>query len=154
KVASSRTFWASTVRFFLVSRAILAAPRCPCTSPRSIRSRRERRGAPTRTIDPGGATAGRCAMDGYDARALTGKVGRSPWGAGEPIGRLKLITEASRRAVMERADPGRVYDLAVTYKIGMASWLAWNDPAYQNWMTHTPPGTVVDNASHQTPEMN
>src|SRR5436190_811331 len=53
-----------------------------------------------------------------------------------------------------RAIPTRGYDLSVTYKIGMASWLAWNDPAYQIWMTHTPGGTVVDNASHQTPEMN
>jgi len=93
-------------------------------------------------------------MDGYDARALTGKVGKSPWGPQDQIGRLNLITAASRQAVMARADPTRVYDLATTYKIGMPSWQAWNDPAYQIWMTHTPPGTAVDNVTAQGPEMN
>jgi kynurenine formamidase len=71
-------------------------------------------------------------------------VGTSPWGADDEIGRLNLITESSRRAVLERVRGGRVYDLAVDYYIGMPSWQAAGDPHYRMWMTHTPHGTTID----------
>tara|TARA_Y100001933_G_scaffold264768_1_gene332436 strand:+ start:8544 stop:9548 length:1005 start_codon:yes stop_codon:yes gene_type:complete len=78
------------------------------------------------------------------AAAADRTVGTSPWGADDEIGRLNLITESSRRAVLERVRDGRVYDLAVDYFIGMPSWQAAGDPHYRIWMTHTPHGTVID----------
>lgn len=71
-------------------------------------------------------------------------VGTSPWGPDDEIGRLNLMTESSRRAVLERVRGGRVYDLAVEYYIGMPSWQAAGDPHYRMWLTHTPHGTVID----------
>ncbi|MDY6943581.1 MAG: cyclase family protein [Pseudomonadota bacterium] len=71
-------------------------------------------------------------------------VGKSPWGPDDEIGRLNLITEASRGAILSRISGGEVYDLAVDYFIGMPSWQAAGDPHYRIWMTHTPHGTVVD----------
>ncbi len=71
-------------------------------------------------------------------------VGRSPWGPRDEIGRLNLMTPASRAAVLSRIrGDGRVYDLSVEYFIGMPSWQAAGDPPYQMWMTHTPHGTTV-----------
>lgn len=72
------------------------------------------------------------------------EVGISPWGPDDELGRLNLMTDASRAAVMARVDGARVYDLSVDYFIGMPSWQAAGDPRYQIWMTHTPNGTVVD----------
>jgi len=72
------------------------------------------------------------------------EVGISPWGPEDELGRLNLMTDASRAAVMARVDGARVYDLSVDYFIGMPSWQAAGDPRYQIWMTHTPNGTVVD----------
>ncbi|WP_298233828.1 cyclase family protein [uncultured Azohydromonas sp.] len=72
------------------------------------------------------------------------EVGKSPWGAEDQIGRLNLMTDASRAAVLSRIAGGRVYDLSVEYFIGMPGWHAAGDPRYQMWMTHTPHGTVVD----------
>ncbi len=77
---------------------------------------------------------------GGDGRA----VGSSPWGPDDEIGRLNLMTEESRRAVISRLSGGTVYDLSVEYFIGMPSWQAAGDPHYRIWMTHTPHGTVVD----------
>lgn len=71
-------------------------------------------------------------------------VGKSPWGPNDETGRLNLITEASRGAILSRISGGEVYDLAVDYFIGMPSWQAAGDPHYRIWMTHTPHGTVVD----------
>jgi kynurenine formamidase len=71
-------------------------------------------------------------------------VGTSPWGPDDEIGRLNLMTEASRAAVLARLDPSKVYDLGVEYFIGMPSWQAVGDPRYQLWLTHTPRGTAVD----------
>ncbi len=71
-------------------------------------------------------------------------VGQSPWGPDDEIGRLNLITEASRAAVLSRISRGTTYDLSVEYYIGMPSWQAAGDPHYRIWMTHTPNGTVVD----------
>ena len=73
------------------------------------------------------------------------RVGRSPWGADDQLGALNHITPESRAAIMARVDGSRVYDLSVDYFLGMPSFQAAGDPAYQMWMTHTPRGTVVDN---------
>ena len=72
------------------------------------------------------------------------RVGQSPWGADDEIGRLNLITEQSRSEILSRISGGRSYDLSVEYFIGMPSWQAAGDPHYRIWMTHTPDGTVVD----------
>jgi kynurenine formamidase len=72
-------------------------------------------------------------------------AGRSPWGPDDQIGRLNLMTEASRAAVLGRIAGGRVYDLGVEYHKDMPSWHLLGDPTYQIWMTHTPRGTKVDN---------
>jgi len=71
-------------------------------------------------------------------------VGQSPWGPEDETGRLNLITETSRSAILSRISGGAAYDLAVDYFIGMPSWQAAGDPHYRIWMTHTPHGTVVD----------
>jgi kynurenine formamidase len=73
-----------------------------------------------------------------------GGVGRSPWGPEDQIGRLNLMTDASRLAVLSRIASGKVYDLSVDYHIGMPSWQAIGDPRYQFWLTHSPRGTAVD----------
>lgn len=70
-------------------------------------------------------------------------VGVSPWGARDQIGRLNLMTEATRASVLSRVQGGDVYDLSVEYFVGMPSWQAAGDPPYQMWLTHTPHGTVV-----------
>ena len=75
---------------------------------------------------------------------LSPKAARSPWGPDDEIGRLNLMTEASRAAVLARIAGGRVYDLGVEYHKKMPSWSLLGDPTYQFWMTHTPAGTVVD----------
>ena len=72
------------------------------------------------------------------------QVGTSPWGPKDEIGRLNLITEASRAAILSRVSGGKAYDLATEYYVGMPSWQDAGDPHYQFWMTHTPRGTVMD----------
>jgi kynurenine formamidase len=71
-------------------------------------------------------------------------VGQSPWGPNDEIGRLNLITEESRAAILARISGTTTYDLSVEYYIGMPSWQAAGDPHYRIWMTHTPHGTVID----------
>lgn len=71
------------------------------------------------------------------------EVGVSPWGPKDEIGRLNLITEQSRAAIMARVNASQAYDLAVDYYVGMPSWQAAGDPPYQMWMTHTPHGNVI-----------
>lgn len=78
------------------------------------------------------------------AAATAPMVGRSPWGPDDQLGRLNLITEESRAAVMSRADARRVYDLSVEYFVGMPSWHGIGDPRYQFWLTHSPRGTAID----------
>ncbi len=70
-------------------------------------------------------------------------VGVSPWGPRDELGRLNLMSEASRSKILSRIAGGSVYDLSVEYYIGMPSWQAAGDPHYQMWMTHTPHGTRV-----------
>jgi kynurenine formamidase len=69
----------------------------------------------------------------------------SPWGPDDQIGRLNLMNDASRAAILSRISGGKVYDLGVEYHKGMPSWSLLGDPTYQIWMTHTPQGTVADN---------
>jgi kynurenine formamidase len=38
--------------------------------------------------------------------------------------------------------------------MGMPTWVAAGDPSYQIWMSHMSPGTVIDNLTGQTPEIN
>ena len=78
------------------------------------------------------------------APAALPEVGVSPWGPKDEIGRLNLITEASRAAILSRVSGGKAYDLATEYYVGMPSWQDAGDPHYQFWMTHTPRGTVMD----------
>lgn len=78
------------------------------------------------------------------AAAQPVEVGASPWGPEDELGRLNLMTEASRATILSRIDGGRVYDLGVEYYIGMPGWFPAGDPRYQIWMTHTPNGTVID----------
>jgi len=75
-------------------------------------------------------------------------VGKSPWGPDDQIGRLNLMTDASRAAILGRIDGGRSYDLSVEYYVGMPSWYGIGDPRYQFWLTHTPRGTAVDDPMH------
>ena len=81
-------------------------------------------------------------------------VGTSPYGPADEIGRLNLITPDSRQRVLSRIDPAQIYDLSVDYFMGMPTWVAAGDPTYQIWMSHTPPGTVIDNLTGQTREIN
>lgn len=78
------------------------------------------------------------------AGATGAAAARSPWGPDDEIGRLNLMTDASRAAILARIAGGRVYDLGVEYHKDMPSWSLLGDPTYQFWMTHTPQGTVVD----------
>jgi len=73
------------------------------------------------------------------------QIGSSPWGPQDELGRLNLMTAASRNRIMARVDASQPYDLSVEYFVGMPSWQAAGDPHYQFWMTHTPNGAVVDN---------
>lgn len=73
------------------------------------------------------------------------EVGISPWGKTDEIGTLNMMTDASKLAVLSRVKLGKTYDLSVEYFVGMPSFHALGDPAYQFWLTHTPRGTVVDN---------
>ena len=72
------------------------------------------------------------------------KATQSPFGADDEIGMLNLIDAAARQAIMDRADPSRVYDLSVDNFVGMPGWFLAEDQPYQMWMTHTPRGERVD----------
>ncbi|MBX2968462.1 MAG: cyclase family protein [Cyclobacteriaceae bacterium] len=73
------------------------------------------------------------------------EVGISPWGKDDEIGTLNMMTDQSKQAILTRIKSGKTYDLSVEYFVGMPSFHALGDPAYQYWLTHTPRGTVVDN---------
>jgi hypothetical protein len=72
------------------------------------------------------------------------KATQSPFGSDDEIGMLNLIDASSREAIMDRADPGKVYDLSVDNFIGMPGWFGAEDQPYQIWMTHTPRGEEAD----------
>lgn len=82
------------------------------------------------------------------------RVGRSPWGVEDEIGRLNLMNNESRSKILSRLGSGKVYDLSVEYFIGMPSWQAAGDPHYRIWMTHTPHGTVTDDPLNVGVKMN
>lgn len=64
----------------------------------------------------------------------------SPWGPDDEIGRLNWMTPESQSAALTRAGGSRSFDLAVTYFMGMPSWVVLGDPKYDIWLTHTPQG--------------
>jgi len=88
------------------------------------------------------------------AYADQSKVGKSPWGPDDEIGRLNLMTEASKASVLSRISGGDVYDLSVEYFMGMPGWFPAGDPRYTFWMTHTPQGTVNSDPMNVGKEMN
>lgn len=67
---------------------------------------------------------------------------------------LNLITPESRRRVLAALDPGRVFDLAVDYFVGMPSWTTNGDMPFQIWMNHTPAGTLIDDSPRVGRAMN
>jgi kynurenine formamidase len=75
------------------------------------------------------------------------QVSKSPWGPDDQIGRLNWITQESSRAILDRLDGTKLFDLSVDYFKGMPSWVAAGDPVYDHWMTHTPQGSIIDNLS-------
>jgi len=81
------------------------------------------------------------------------RVSRSPWGPDDVIGRLNWITPAGSLELLARTGGGRIFDLSVDYFMGMPSFQAFGDPPYQISMTHTPGGTVTDDASGLGPEV-
>lgn len=90
----------------------------------------------------GGLVAG---LMGFGGPALADEtVAKSPWGADDEIGRLNMMTDASRLAVLSQISSGKAYDLGVEYFLGMPSWQAIGDPRFQLYMTHTPRGVTVD----------
>jgi kynurenine formamidase len=75
------------------------------------------------------------------------QVSKSPWGADDEIGRLNWITQEGSADIIGRLAGTKVFDLAVTYFLGMPSWTEAGDPPFDQWMTHTPHGTIVDGRS-------
>lgn len=84
----------------------------------------------------------------------TEKAGKSPWGPNDEIGTLNLMSDQSRLEVLSHIRSGKIYDLSVEYFVGMPSFHALGDPAYQFWMTHTPKGTLIDNPNGMGEGMN
>jgi kynurenine formamidase len=69
----------------------------------------------------------------------TNQAGRSPWGPGDEIGTLNMMSDASRLDVLRQVAGGKVYDLGVDLFVGMPTCCAqWGDPSYQIWLTHAP----------------
>jgi kynurenine formamidase len=69
---------------------------------------------------------------------------RSPFGPGDEIGMLNLITPSSRARILAEADAERLFDLSVDFFLGMPTWTAAGDPSFQMWMSHTPAGQILD----------
>lgn len=82
------------------------------------------------------------------------EASRSPFGADDEIGMLNLIDPARSKSMLQRADASRTVDLSVDMFMGMPSWVKAGDPAFQQWMTHTPNGTIHDNLTGAGPEQN
>jgi kynurenine formamidase len=81
-------------------------------------------------------------------------VAKSPFGEEDQLGALNLVTPERQTQILGRADGSRVYDLSIDYFVGMPSFQAAGDPAYQIFMSHTPDGTVVDNLNGVGDEIN
>ncbi|MFE9658154.1 cyclase family protein [Micromonospora sp. NPDC006431] len=89
---------------------------------------------------------------GYAAKFR--EVTKSPFGPDDEIGMLNLLSPQAARNAVQRADAGAAIDLSVDMFMGMPSWIKAGDPAFQQWMTHTPPGTVLDDLTGAGPEQN
>jgi kynurenine formamidase len=76
-----------------------------------------------------------------------GKATASPFGPDDEIGMLNLMDANSMARVLAEADAARVFDLSVDYFLGMPSATYNGDPPFQIWMSHTPGGTVIDDAT-------
>lgn len=74
--------------------------------------------------------------------------------ADNDAGAVDRVTPASRDRIIRRADASTVYDLSVDFFLGMPTYTDLNDPAYQIWMTHTPHGTVIDDATGRGRDIN
>jgi kynurenine formamidase len=81
------------------------------------------------------------------------KVSKSPWGADDEIGRLNWLTADAVKAILDRLDGRKVFDLNVDNFIGMPSWSAAGDPKFDIWMTHTPQGSIHDNLAGVGPQV-
>jgi len=98
-----------------------------------------------------------CALAAIVATAAIAEertVGQSPWGPDDQLGRLNMMTEQSKAAILSRISTGVVYDLSVEYFMGMPGWFPAGDPRYTFWMTHTPKGNVVADPMKVGKEMN
>lgn len=73
------------------------------------------------------------------------QVATSPYGPDDELGALNKLSPAAQASIIARADATTVYDLSIDYFVGMPSFQAAGDPAYQIFMSHTPEGTAVDN---------
>jgi kynurenine formamidase len=82
------------------------------------------------------------------------QVASSPYGPDDELGALNKLTGASQASILARADGSRVYDLSIDYFVGMPSFQAAGDPAYQIFMSHSPAGTVVDNLNGVDEDVN
>jgi kynurenine formamidase len=82
------------------------------------------------------------------------KVAKSPFGEDDQLGALNLVTPQLQAQILARVDGSRVYDLSIDYFVGMPSFQAAGDPAYQIFMSHTPDGTAVDNLNGVGDEIN
>src|ERR1700723_4387463 len=87
-------------------------------------------------------------------RAKFHEVTQRPYGSDDEIGMLHLIDDASRSAIVSRADASKVFDLSVDNFVGMPGWFGAGDQPYQIWMTHTPGGGIVANSMGVSPEEN
>ncbi len=72
------------------------------------------------------------------------KATKSPFGADDEIGMLNLMDAESRKAIIDRADASKIFDLSIDNFVGMPGWFGAGDQTYQIWMTHTPGGEEVD----------
>lgn len=55
----------------------------------------------------------------------------SPFGSKDEIGMLNLIDAETRTAIMDRADPSKMYDLSVDNFVGMPGWFGAEDQPFQ-----------------------
>ncbi|MGI8827655.1 MAG: cyclase family protein [Chloroflexota bacterium] len=72
------------------------------------------------------------------------QVSVSPFGEDDEIGMLNLMDSESIQRVLSEADYGKIFDLAVDYFIGMPSFTGGGDLPFQQWMSHTPSGNIID----------
>jgi hypothetical protein len=63
----------------------------------------------------------------YEGSNPSDKANRGPRKHATEIGTLRMMTPSSRRAVFQRINGDRVYDLSVQYFIGLPSWYGADD---------------------------